>query len=83
MILQDVPECSRSVVVTSSARFNTLILGHRDLYMVDVMPIEQRFEDRISESKQQDILNGFFAQVMVDPIDLRFVEQTVQPRAEL
>src|SRR5215469_4162824 len=41
-------------------------LGHRDLHVVDVTVVPDRLEDAVAETKRQDVLNGFFAEVVVD-----------------
>jgi hypothetical protein len=37
------------------------LLGHGDLDMVDVVSIPNRFEDRVSEAKHEDVLNRFLS----------------------
>jgi len=44
-------------------------LGHRDLDALHVGPVEQRFDDRVGEPDEQDVLHGVQAQPVVDPVD--------------
>src|SRR5260370_42228004 len=50
--------------------------------MIYIAPVPQRLEDTVAEAKGQYILNGFFAQVMVDAVDSGFVEDFVQAVAK-
>ena len=57
-----------------AARADADLFGDSDLHMVDVFIIPERFEDGVGKAEDQEILNGFFAEVMVDSIGLGFVE---------
>src|ERR1700678_1481728 len=50
-------------------------LSSGDLDTVDVVAIPERFEDAVPKAKYQHVLDGFFSKVMVDTVDLRFVER--------
>ena len=41
------------------------------------IPVPQGLEDGVGEPEDQEVPDGFLAQVMVDPVDLGFVEITV------
>ena len=41
-----------------------------DLDVLHRVAVPERFEDRIGKAKRQEILHRFFAQVVIDPIDL-------------
>src|SRR6266487_4367896 len=56
--------------IISTATFHTEVLRHGDLYMVNIAPVPYRLEDAVSQAKDQDILHSFFAQVVVDAVDL-------------
>ena len=49
-------------------------LGHRDLDVVDVRAVPERLEQRVGEAQRHQVLDGFLAEVMVDPEDLILVE---------
>src|SRR5262245_33972605 len=68
MVLNHVAKRSSAIVVGGST-FDTELLGHRDLNVLDMVTIPQAFENRICESKDKKVLNGFFSEVMVDSID--------------
>jgi len=42
--------------------------------MIDIAAIPDRLEDRVGEAEEQDILGGFLAQVMVNPVHLLLVK---------
>src|SRR5262249_56637391 len=41
-----------------------------DLNVVDVIAIPQRLEDAVGEAQHQNVLDGFFAEEMIDAVDL-------------
>ena len=49
-------------------------LAHGDLDVVDHEPVPDRLEDAVAEAQDEHVLDGLLAQVVVDPVDLRFVE---------
>src|SRR5215467_587673 len=70
-------------LVESAAVFDTHSLRRGDLHVVDVRAVPERFNDAVGETKHQDILDGFFAEVMVDAVDLLFGEDFFQFFVEL
>ncbi len=60
--------------VVGGAMLDAESLGNRDLHLLDTIAVPHRFEDRIGKAKHQKVLNGLLAQVMVDAVDLRFLE---------
>jgi hypothetical protein len=46
--------------------------------MIDVGAVPQRLEDAVAEAERHDVLDRFLAQVMVDAVDLAFVEALLQ-----
>ncbi len=50
--------------------------------MVDVVAVPHRLEDGVGEAEDHDVLDGLFAQVVIDAIDLAFVEDLVDLRVE-
>ena len=61
------------VVVIAAAQLDAEGLGHGDLHVVDIAAVPDRLEDAVGEAEHQDILDGFFAEVMVDAVDLLLV----------
>ena len=45
-------------------------LGHGNLDAVDVAAVPVRLEDHVGEAEDHDVLHGFFAEVVVDAVDL-------------
>jgi hypothetical protein len=58
------------------------ILRHGDLHVVHRVAVPERLEDRIGEPERQQILHRLFAEIVVDAVDLRFVEVAVQQRVQ-
>src|SRR5271155_503131 len=50
----------------------TVFASHRfsrsDLHMVDVVPVPHRFEERVAEAEDKDVLHCFFAKIVVNPV---------------
>ena len=69
MILEHVANHTGTVVISAPMAHGDLFCD-RDLYMVDVVAVPDRFENRIGEPEYQEILNGFFAEIVVDPKNL-------------
>ena len=49
-------------------------LGRRDLHVVDVAAVPDRFEDAVGEAKDEDVLHRLLGQVVVDAVYLPLVE---------
>ena len=60
--------------VIPGARADTFFLRDRNLHMVHVFLVEQRLEDAVRKPQDQDVLDGFLSEVVVDPVDLPLVE---------
>jgi glucose-6-phosphate 1-dehydrogenase len=45
--------------------------------VINKVSIPERLKDRVGKAGHQNVLNGFFAEIMIDAIDLFFVEVTV------
>ena len=67
----------RSLVVAAAA-LHPQRLGHGDLDVVHVAPVPDRFEDAVGEAEHHQVLDGLFAQVVVDPVDLLFLQGRTQ-----
>ncbi len=78
MVLQHVARGARFVVVSAAAPLEPLRFGHRDLHVVDVIAIKERFEDGVAEAEQQDVLHRLFAEIVIDPVDLLLGEIATQ-----
>ncbi len=49
-----------------------------DLHVIHVAAVPQWLEDAVAEAEGQDVLHGFLAQVMIDAVNLGFLERAVQ-----
>src|SRR3546814_16986467 len=54
--------------------FHAHLLGHRNLDIIDVITVPQRFKQRISKTEGQDILYRFLTEVMVYAVYLLLLE---------
>src|SRR3954463_12443710 len=73
MVLDHIAQHTRALIIGAPPlNSDSLSVGH--LYVVDILPSPKRFENTVRESKDQQVLDRFFAQIMVDSINLRFVE---------
>src|SRR2546423_5654792 len=73
MVLYHIPDSPGLLVVRTSALY-AKILCHRNLDMVNVAPVPHRLKNTVSQAEDQDILHRFFTQVVVDTVDLLFLE---------
>ena len=73
VVLDQVAQRAGGVVV-AGARAHAEVLGRRDLDVVDVVAVPQRLEHAVGEPERHHVLDGFLAQVVVDPEDLALLE---------
>lgn len=66
------------VVEVAAATFHSEGLGNGDLHAVDVPAVPVRFEDHVGKAEDHDVLHGFFAEVVIDAVNLRFIQDAVQ-----
>src|SRR5580700_5881161 len=71
MVWHHVTQRTRLIVVTAALLYSHR-LNHRDLHVINVAAVPDWLENAICETKSQNILNGFFAQIVVNAIDLLF-----------
>ncbi len=57
-------------------------LGHVDLHMLDEVAVPDRLEQAVGEAEREDVLRRLLAQEVVDPEDLRLVEDLVHLAVE-
>src|SRR5678815_1486551 len=63
-----------SLLVVAAATFHADCFSVRNLHMIDVLMVPQRFEDAVAEAKHQQVLNSFLAEVFIEAEDLVFVK---------
>src|SRR5438094_6292246 len=56
----------------SAALLHAHRLGIGDLHVIDIAAVPDRLKDSVIKAKDQDVLHGFFAQVMINAVDLVF-----------
>ena len=66
------------MIIIASPGPNTNILGGSNLYVINKVSVPQGFEDAVGKPAYKNILDGFFSQVMIDAIDLLFIQKTFQ-----
>ena len=73
MIGDHVGKRARPIVVIAT-QFHAKFLRDRNLHVIHVTPIPDRLENAVRKAKSQNVLYGFFSQVMVNAIDLIFLQ---------
>jgi len=73
VVLEHVPQHSRFLVVLAPPLHPDRLRG-RDLHVRDVVPVPQRLEDRVREAEDEDVLDAFLTEVVIDAIDLVLAE---------
>ena len=77
VILNHVPERAGTVVVAAAAVLHGQRLCDRDLHRLDVVSIPKRLEDRVVESKAEQVLNRLFSEIVIDPVNLILVQRSM------
>jgi hypothetical protein len=54
------------------------VFGGRDLHVIDVIPIPHGLEARVGKSEYEHVLDGFFAEIVIDSVDLILLEHLAQ-----
>src|ERR1700683_500772 len=62
------------LIVIAATHFHTHLFGDGNLHMVNVAAIPGRLKNAIGKTQGQNVLDGFFPEIMVDPIDLIFAQ---------
>ena len=73
VVLEHVAHDAGRVVVAGPAA-DVDFFGHGDLHVVDVVAVPDRLEDRVGEPQHEQVLHRFFAEVVVDAVDLPLAE---------
>ena len=77
MILKHIAQSSGGFVIPRT-RSDPQRLGRGNFDVFDVVPVPQRLEDAVRETCYQHVLNRLLTQIMIDTVDLFFVEITKQ-----
>src|SRR5690242_8548549 len=81
MVLDDVADRAR-LIVKSAPPLDAEVFGHGDLHTLDMMAIPERFQERIGEAEEEQVVHRQLAQVMVDAEDRLLVEGAEQRAVE-
>src|SRR3989442_1211619 len=77
MVLNHVAQRAGLFIISAST-FNTDRLGVCNLNVIDVLPVPQRLENAVGKTEGENILNGFFAEIMINSINLFLSENPGQ-----
>ncbi len=77
MVLHHVPHCAGFIVI-GTPPFDPHRLGHSDFDMVDVVVVPKRLEQHVAKPDRHQVLDGLLTQVMVDAVNLAFIEMLGQ-----
>ena len=77
MVGHHVPQSARFFVVVA-ALLDTQILRHGDFHVVDIAAIPDRLKDSVTETKHQNVLNRLLSQIVIDAVDLLFVQNLAE-----
>ena len=77
MIRHHVSQRARLLVI-SAALLDPDFLGGGDLHTIDVTAVPDRLKNSVTESKDENVLNGFLSQIMIDSINLIFLQYTLK-----
>src|SRR5438067_12962685 len=77
MILHNVSN-STGLLIELRACANAKILSNHNLHMVNIILIPERLKDAVGEAESQNILHSLFAHVVIDTVDLVFMENARQ-----
>src|SRR5207253_11498920 len=73
MIGHHVAQRTRRFVIATTL-FDADFLSSGDLHAVDVAAIPNRLEDAVAEPENQNVLDSLFAEIVIDPVNLVFLE---------
>ena len=82
VVLHHVPHGSDFIVEGASGP-DPFLFGYGDLNIVDQVTVPNRLPNGVGEAKVEEILNGFFAEVVVDTKEVGFVEAGLEIGDEL
>jgi len=77
MVLEHVAQDAGLVVVTP-APSDIDCFHDADLHAFDIGPVPDWLEHGVGEAEEEDVLRGLFAQIMVDAVNLLFVQGSMQ-----
>jgi len=82
MVLDHVAQCAGVFVITGAILYSERFRGS-NLDMVDVVRVPERREDRVCKAQHKDVLRGFLAEKVIDPVGLFFAKGIANDAIEL
>jgi hypothetical protein len=82
VVLDDVAHRTHRVVEVPAVG-DAEVLAHRDLDTRHVLTVPHRFQNAVREAQIEDVLDRHLPEEVVDPVELRLVDQRVEARVEL
>ena len=73
MVLNHVANHAR-VIVVSASELDAKLFSNRDLNVLDIASVPYGLENGIPKAEYHNVLNRLFAKVMIDPVNLRFLD---------
>ena len=61
-------------IVIIAAKLYSQFFSDSDLHVIHIAAVPHRLENSIGEAECENILNGLFTEIMIDAIDLVFVQ---------
>ena len=83
MVLHHVAQRAGGVVVAAAAAFHAEVFRAGDLDVADVFAVPERLEDGVGETQHHQVLCGFLAEIVVDPIGVPLFERGVDDFVEM
>ena len=83
MVLNHVAQRAGLLVVAASTALHAEVFGTGDLDVADVFAVPERFENRVCETQHHQVLRGFLAEVVVDPVSVPLLEGLVDDLIEV
>src|ERR1700722_4563612 len=71
------------LIVEASTSLYSEVLGHRDLYTLDVVAVPEGFHKSIGETECEHVVHCAFSEVMIDAEYVGFLENTKQNLIQL
>uniref|UniRef100_E6PY25 Uncharacterized protein n=1 Tax=mine drainage metagenome TaxID=410659 RepID=E6PY25_9ZZZZ len=82
VVLDDITQRA-GFLVKRTAAFDAEGFRSGDLYVVDVVAIPDWLEDAVAEAEDEDVLDGFLAEIVIDAEDLFFLEDGIDAAVQL
>lgn len=82
MVLNHIAECP-GLIVVAAAGSHAKAFGNGDLYMADVLEVPNGLENGVCEALDEEVLDSFFTEIVVNTVDLILPELGANNAVEL